>query len=231
MRKTIHLLLLLGVLGVLTPSAGAGHRPEPHFRDVYCAVPDEDWAWEEEPISRRDARAYASTAIGDGYQWGGGCWDGDGVDDQPNDPPGQIWTGGEGGDCSGFTFKAWHLSRDTSSSGFHWWSILHYVHGPYNSTAFRDANGTPLRNVAKSEVRMMDAFARSGHMGMIWGVRATADGQDYIVEAKSEADGTFVWARSYRSSSAYKGVRRKGWAKLPDKPECGEYCDIFKLKV
>ncbi len=62
-------------------------------------------------MTRGGQMNYAIVAAWDGYQWGGGCWNNDDHDAAPNDPP-QQFTGGEGGDCSGFTFKTWRESQD-----------------------------------------------------------------------------------------------------------------------
>ena len=43
----------------------------------------------------------------EGYQWAGGCWNDNDRDDSPGDPREDPYTGGEGGDCSGFTFQVW----------------------------------------------------------------------------------------------------------------------------
>ena len=69
------------------------------------------------PVSRDTARDYAYGAVYEGYQWGGGCWNYDNIDSAPNDPP-QQYTGGEGGDCSGFTFKSWWEKSETGDAGF-----------------------------------------------------------------------------------------------------------------
>jgi hypothetical protein len=56
----------------------------------------------------------------------------------------------------------------------------------------------------------MDAFASTGHIGMIYA--KNADGTDQIIEAKGEAYGTNIWTRTYRGDSSYSGVRRTGWS-------------------
>ena len=53
----------------------------------------------------------------EGYQWAGGCWNDNDRDDSPNDPHEDPATGGEGGDCSGFTFKVWREPLDQSRCG------------------------------------------------------------------------------------------------------------------
>ena len=163
----------------------------------------------QNPVTRDYARDYAFGAIQEGYQWGGGCWNYDDVDSAPSDPPGQ-YTGGEGGDCSGFTFKAWWERSEVGDAGFRYHYALQNVHGPYNTSAFKNGEGAPNIVVAKSSTTDMDAFSSTWHMGMIYQAN-TAAGQDRIIEAKCEACGTSTWPRTYRGDPAYGGVRRTGW--------------------
>ena len=65
----------------------------------------------------------------EGYQWGGGCWNDNDRDDSPGDPPERANTGGEGGDCSGFTFKVWRESTNTADKGAYQWNMLRNIHG------------------------------------------------------------------------------------------------------
>ncbi len=140
----------------------------------------------------------------------GGCWNDNNIDDSPNDPPGDGGAGGEGGDCSGFTFKVWRESESTSDGGFYEWLKLRKVHGPYIADSFRQGAGAPNTTYSKSGLIKMDALASTGHIGMIYATNA--DGTDQIIEAKGEAYGTNIWTRTYRGSSSYSGVRRTGWS-------------------
>lgn len=222
-RLTVRLVVAgMALVLLATDPAFGHHRPQPHFRDVHCFKPDYSvMLYRYEKRSRDDSRSYASTAIGDGYQWGGGCWNGNGVDDQPGDPPRDHRTGGEGGDCSGFVFKSWYLRENTSSSGFQWYTTLHYIHGPYTADRFRRGSGAPIMKLPKAEAAVMDAFASTGHIGMVWAPRGAPNGQDLIIEAANTRDGTNVWARTYRSNPNYEGVRRANWKNLE---ACGDYC-------
>ena len=161
-------------------------------------------------ITRDGSAAVALRARDEGYQWAGGCWNDNDRDDSPNDPTTDPGTGGEGGDCSGFVFKVWREPLDTSDASFHQWGMLRFVHGPYNSAAFKAGSGAP--NVATSKVGLirMDALASDGHIGLIYATNP--DGTDQIIEAKGEAYGTNIWTRTYRGSSSYSGVRRTGWS-------------------
>ncbi len=146
----------------------------------------------------------------EGYQWGGGCWNDNNVDDSPGDPTGDPNTGGEGGDCSGFTFKVWRESENTGDAGGWQWNKLRNVHGPYTAYSFMTGAGAPNVTYSKSGLIRMDAFAKSSHIGMIYA--KNADGTDQIIEAKAEAYGTNIWTRTYRGNSEYSGVRRLGWS-------------------
>ena len=160
-------------------------------------------------ITRDGATAVALRARFEGYQWGGGCWDDDDRDDSPNDSTTDPNTGGEGGDCSGLTFKVWREPLSTGDDSFHQWGMLREVHGPYTAAAFKAGSGAPNVTVAKSSLTKMDALASDGHIGLVYA--ENPDGTDQIIEAKGEAYGTNIWTRTYRGSSSYSGVRRVGW--------------------
>jgi len=145
----------------------------------------------------------------EGYQWGGGCWNDNDVDDSPGDPTQDPNTGGEGGDCSGFTFKMWRESQDVSNSGGWFWYRLRNVHGPYSAAAFKSGYGAPNVTYYKSGLIRMDALASSSHIGMIYS--HNADGTDQVLEAKGEAYGTNLWTRTYRGDPSFGGVRSLGW--------------------
>jgi hypothetical protein len=118
-------------------------------------------------------------------------------------------TRGEGGDCSGFTFKVWRESLNTADKGAYQWNMLRNVHGPYTSGGFQAGAGEPNVTYYKGGLIRMDALASANHIGMIYA--RNADGSDQIIEAKGEAYGTNIWTRTYRSDSSYGGVRRLGW--------------------
>ncbi len=161
-------------------------------------------------ITRDGSITVALRARYEGYQWGGGCWNDNDRDDSPGDPPGTAATGGEGGDCSGFTFKVWRESLDTADAGFYQWNMLRNVHGPYVAESFKNGVGAPNVTASKSALIKMDALASTGHVGMIYA--RNADGTDQIIEAKGEAYGTNIWTRTYRGDASYGGVRRTGWS-------------------
>ena len=161
-------------------------------------------------ITRDGSAAVALRARYEGYQWGGGCWNDNDRDDSPNDPTTTAATGGEGGDCSGFTFKVWRESLDTSDASFQQWGMFRFVHGPYTAAAFKAGSGAPNVTAQKSSLIKMDALASDSHIGLIYAVNP--DGTDQIIEAKGEAYGTGIWTRTYRGSSSYSGVRRVGWS-------------------
>ena len=161
-------------------------------------------------ITRDGSATVALRARYEGYQWGGGCWNDNNVDDSPGDPTENPSTGGEGGDCSGFTFKVWRESESTGDAGFYQWGMLRNVHGPYKAEHFKSGTGAPNVTLSKSAAIKMDALAKTTHIGMIYA--KNADGTDQIIEAKGEAYGTNIWTRTYRGDSSYSGVRRTGWS-------------------
>ena len=159
---------------------------------------------------RDGSTAVALYARYEGYQWGGGCWNDNDVDDSPGDPTEDPNTGGEGGDCSGFTFKVWRESTNTSDRGGYQWNMLRWMHGPYTAYDFRIGKGLPNTAKAKTALIKMDALASAHHIGMIYAVNS--DGTDQIIEAKGEDYGTNIWVDTFRGNSSYTGVQRLGWS-------------------
>jgi hypothetical protein len=161
-------------------------------------------------FTRDGSTTVALRARHEGYQWGGGCWNLNDVDDSPGDPTENPNTGGEGGDCSGLTFKVWRESLNESSASPYDWGRLRFVHGPYTAARFKRGDGAPNVTVGKSSLIRMDALASDGHIGLFYA--PNPDGSDQIVEAKGEAYGMNLWTRTYRGSTSYGGVRRTGWS-------------------
>jgi len=133
-------------------------------------------------ITRDGSAIVALRARYEGYQWAGGCWNDNDRDDSPNDPREDPSTGGEGGDCSGFTFKVWRESLSQSDDSFHQWGMLRNVHGPYTAAAFKAGTGAPNVMVSKSALIKMDALASDGHIGLIYATNP--DGTDQIIDTK-----------------------------------------------
>lgn len=161
-------------------------------------------------VTRSQALVYAEIGAYEGYQWGGGCWNDNNRDDAPGDPTENVSTRGEGGDCSGFTYKSWYERPGWSDSGFTYHYRMQNVHGPYDAAAFKRGDGLANTTVSKSAAIQMDAFASTTHIGMIYQAN-TAYNTDRMVEAKCEACGTSIWSRTYRGDPAYNGARRVGW--------------------
>jgi hypothetical protein len=207
MPRTAH--VFLGAFALAFALAAAGTAGAYHTRFVadncnYNAPSPTSY------ITRDGSAAVALKARYEGYQWAGGCWNDNDRDDSPGDPQENPYTGGEGGDCSGFTFKVWRESLDTSDAGFYQWNKLRHIHGPYKAENFKAGTGAPNVVYSKTALIKMDAFASTGHIGMIYA--KNADGTDQIIEAKGEAYGTNIWTRTYRGDSSYSGVRRTGWS-------------------
>jgi hypothetical protein len=169
--------------------------------------------YEDSNVRRSDAQAYAAVADNEGYEWGGGCWDNDGRDDTPGAPD----SNGEGPDCSGFTFKTWELRSTYGAEGFRWWNKYQNIHGPYASDDFHDvgtSSSLPFKRLSsksRSSTLYMDAFAKDGHIGMIYNSQTTSTGGDYIIEALGDSYGVDINDQDYRGNGAYVAVRRKSW--------------------
>jgi hypothetical protein len=169
---------------------------------------------------RSQALAYAQPAVGEGYEWGGGCYKLNDRDDTPTYP---VDAGGEGADCSGFVFKTWGLKQD-GTSGYRMWDHEKDVHGPYDTWDYISPSSTdPFKVISKtySATQFMDAFVYryplEGHIGMIH--TEGSGGFDYIVHARSNTLGTRIDWIDYRQSPDTKGLTRKNWT-----PECYPQC-------
>jgi hypothetical protein len=166
----------------------------------------------------KDARAYVDVALKEGYEYGGGCWNNDNVDDTPGQPD----SGGEGPDCSGLVFKTWALKKTWGMSGFEYWDRMMNIHGPYASMAFHDVGRTsalPFHSILKSNATYMDAFAREGHVGLMYTGIPTSSGTYWFAEAKGDAYGTHLYEENWMHDTAYVAVERKGWT-----PDCYPGC-------
>ncbi len=201
-------LVLVAVCGV--PWAAANHT---NFQDT-CAGGAYNIT---SKMKRSQSRGYAAVARYEGYQWGGGCWNNNNTDDAPGDPTGDPNSNGEGGDCSGFTAKAWYLRPDTSQSGFRIHDAMENYHGPLQAWEYRDGVSAPVFNIAKADAIMMDAFASGGHVATIYATYSY--NADDMIEARGEAYGTGIWRQTYRGNPDYAGVRRAMW-QLECHPNC-----------
>jgi hypothetical protein len=170
-------------------------------------------------VRRSDAKAYVAIALGEGYEWGGGCWN----DNDRDDTPGHPDSGGEGPDCSGLTFKAWELKSVVGGDGFQWWDKFQNIHGPYQSSSFHaPQSGWPFYKLPDKKyttTMYMDAFAKDGHIGLLWTESQPQNGTDTIAEALGDAYGVGTWVESYRGNTEYVGVRRRDWT-----PDCWPNC-------
>jgi hypothetical protein len=162
-------------------------------------------------VTRGQARIYAEIGALEGYQWGGGCWNDNNHDDSPGDPTEDAGTRGEGGDCSGFTYKAWYERPGWTDAGFTYHYRMRNIHGPYTAEAFKRGDGYANLVMSKSAATTMDALASAHHVGIIYQAN-TAYNTDRIVEAKCEACGTGIWSRTYRGDPSYGAVQRTGWS-------------------
>ena len=165
--------------------------------------------------TRSAATGIANIAVGEGYQWAGGCYDNNDRDAKPNAYPRETKsTLGEGPDCSGLVWRVWRESNHAypGDNSFYFWQRSTYDHGPYDTTAFKYSsagNGAPHVKYDKSSIIMMDALASDTHIAL---EQFRIDsGSDFVWEALGEAYGTNEWIESYRTQSKFSGVRRLAW--------------------
>lgn len=198
------------LLSLSTPSKAHDYAPYDHTR--FVAGCGHSYHYLQYGRDRSGARSYASVIAWEGYQWGGGCYNNNNVDDQPGDRTEDVTTNGEGPDCSGLVFRSWGMSKTTSSSSQNLYYADSYQHGPYVASTFRDGGGQVQRLGAKTyaATQNADALANGTHVGMIY-TEGNSNNTDTIVESKSEAAGSGIWSRSYRGSSSYWASKFKNW--------------------
>ncbi|UUZ58220.1 hypothetical protein [Nocardioides sp. B-3] len=155
-----------------------------------------------------DARSYATTAAGDGYDWGGGCWNGNGWDDTPAENGFQNSVG-EGPDCSGFTFKSWALALDGSANKRRW-ELMTNQHGPYVAASFKAGDWASMTiDKSYSTTMHMDVRFDQPHRHDL--VRTVEREATRLLKPKTKAQGTNIYVRNYRSDGNYGGSRRENW--------------------
>jgi hypothetical protein len=168
---------------------------------------------------RKDALAYAVVAKGEGYEWGGGCWN----DNNRDDTPGAPDSSGEGPDCSGLVFKTWELRNNPNDKGFTWYDKLENVHGDFATYDYHSPVPSDpfvkLPNKSRLTTMYMDAFAKNGHVGLLSNRVSPGSNTDYIIEAYGDLSGTDEWVRTYRFESAFVAVKRESWT-----PDCYPGC-------
>ena len=180
--------------------------------------------WSRDIWKRSQADAYAMRAVGEGYEFGGGCYKLNGYDDTPNAP---TDGGGEGADCSGFTFKTWALKNDPrAGTGYQFWEHEKEIHGPYSTWAYYDpAPAYPFRLISKSYAAtvFMDALVERhssyGHIALIH--MEGSGGSDYIVHARNNTLGTELRYLPYRSDADFRALARKNWTGECYPTRCG----------
>ena len=204
MRRMVGLAIVVGVAATLLMVPA--HSSWASWVSSHCNTNQ----IADDHVRRLDAQAYAAIAENEGYEWGGGCWNNDNVDDTPGQPD----SNGEGPDCSGFTFKTWEL-KSNGYAGFTWHDKFQDIHGQYSSYDFHapgsDDPFFKLPDKNRQTTDYMDAFAKAGHVGMLYTSAYPSSGSDYIIEALGDAPGVDVNVETYRFNSDYVGVRREGW--------------------
>ena len=117
MTASRRLAFLPGVLAGLTLAVAMATPGAHAYHTNFQGSCTNEW-FPTSGVTRGQARIYAEIGAHEGYQWGGGCWNDNNRDDARGDPTEDASTRGEGGDCSGFTFKSWF-----ERSGPHDWGL------------------------------------------------------------------------------------------------------------
>lgn len=214
MIRRLGLIAVFGLLFGFAVTAGLRSASATTWTDTHCDTspdPQNVGFWKHS-----QAQSYALVGRFEGYEWGGGCWN----DNQDDDTPNQPDSDGEGPDCSGFVFKTWALSKNTSVHDYRYWTNLDAIHGPYQAWEIRDGTGDAISTISKSygSTFYMDAFASSSHTGMIYSEEA--QGQDRVIEALGDSSGTGLWYRYYRIDSDF-GASPRGYWSSECEPHCG----------
>jgi hypothetical protein len=202
-------LKIVGCVALLVASLAPTQRALATWASENC----DGGGWDRDIWKRSQADDYALRAVGEGYEFGGGCYKLNGYDDTPNLP---TDGGGEGADCSGFTFKTWALENQIGARGFHFWQHNKEIHGPYSTWAYYQPQaGYPFKLISKSyaSTAFMDALAERhaewGHVALIH-LEGSA-GSDWIVHARNNTNGTELRYLPYRGDADYRAVARKDW--------------------
>ena len=202
-------LKLLACAGLLVASLAPAPRAFATWSSENCH--GEGWA--RDTWKRSQADDYAMRAVGEGYEFGGGCYKLNNYDDTPDAP---VDSGGEGADCSGFTFKTWAMKSSLGAQGFFFWQHEKEIHGPYSTWAYYEpAASYPFRLISKaySATAFMDALVERhsdfGHVAMIH--QEGSRGSDWIVHARNNTMGTELRYLPYRGDSDFRAVARENW--------------------
>lgn len=211
--KRLMSLILLGGLSAAAFVVGPALPSHASWVSEYCNTSQ----YADYNVRRKDVQPYAMVAVGEGYEWGGGCWNDNNRDDTPNQPD----SNGEGPDCSGLVFKTWEL-QNNGGGLFTYHDRMQFDHGPYASYDFHSPVDTdPFYGVPKSRSSMqyMDAFAKNGHVALLSSKDEPNSQSDYVYEAYTDDAGVLQSIRQYRYDSDYTGARREGWT-----PDCWPNC-------
>jgi hypothetical protein len=114
--------------------------------------------------------------------------------------------------------------RADGSNGFKYWDYDKDINGPYNTWNYADPQADdPFKLIGKTyrATTAMDAFVYvrpdERHVALIY--LEGSDGEDYMIHARNNTDGTVINVMPYRSYPDIKAVWRKTWT-----PECYPKC-------
>ncbi len=211
-RRQIMALLATLAMAALAPSAHA---------ETWAELNCDGGGASMQIWKRSQAAAYSEPMANEGYEWNGGCYRINDIDDTAGWP---VDSGGEGADCSGFVFRVWGLKAD-GTLGFRYWDYDKEIHGPYYTWHYFEPEDTdPFRLISKTyrSTMYMDALVYikpdgERHVALI--KAEGKDGWDYVIHARNNTDGTTIDYMPYRSYAESKAVERKDWT-----PDCWPKC-------
>jgi len=161
------------------------------------------------PVSstRDKAIARAKSGVGFSYWWGHGRWRPEGASSSNRGScSGSCGacshSGSYGADCSGFVAKVWQVPSDNDD-------VTQDMH-PYGTSEFNGST-SQWSVISRDNLKQADALVyRSGSSGHIV-LFSSGDGWGsmHTYECKGCSAGCVYNLRT--ASSAYKGIRRKGW--------------------
>jgi hypothetical protein len=70
----------------------------------------------------------------------------------------------------------------------------------------------------------MDAFAKRGHVALLWSGTPPSSNLDYMAEALGDASGTGEFVEGYRFDSNYVAVKRLNWT-----ADCYPHCQMSEV--
>ena len=220
MHRSARIQRLAARVAVVAAVAALGWVPRAALADAWSETNCGGGANGLTVWSRADAINYAQPPLREGYSLGGGCYK---LNDKDDTPLLAADGGGEGTDCSGYTFRVWALRAD-GTTGYKRWDYDKDVHGPWFTwDYYAPQTGDPFKTISKglASTQPMDAIVwyrgDDRHIALIW--QELGGGSDLFIHSHNNTVGVEISEEIYRSYSDVRAVSRKNWA-----TECHTKC-------